>query len=167
MSAPTHDHNHGHAHRHVHAAADATGRIFFLAVSLNLAFVAIEVGAGLYANSLALLADAGHNFGDVIGLVLSWVALVLSRRKPSERLTYGLRGSTILAALANAMLLLVAVGGIVWEAVRRLGEPAAVSGPTMIGVAAAGVLINGATALMLMKGGKHDLNVRGAFLHMV
>ena len=129
--------------------------------------MAIEVGAGLYANSLALLADAGHNFGDVIGLVLSWVALVLARRKPSERFTYGLRGSTILAALANAMLLLVAVGGIVWEAVRRLGEPAAVSGPTMIGVAAAGVLINGATALMLMRGRKHDLNVRGAYLHMV
>lgn len=164
MSAPTHDHGHAHGHGH---AADATGRIFFIAVALNLAFVAIEVGAGLYANSLALLADAGHNFGDVIGLVLSWVALVLARRKPSERFTYGLRGSTILAALANAMLLLVAVGGIVWEAVRRFGEPAVVSGPTMIGVAAAGVLINGATALMLVRGGKHDLNVRGAFLHMV
>jgi cobalt-zinc-cadmium efflux system protein len=168
MSAPTHDHDHSHAHAHGHGhAADATGRIFFAAVALNLTFVAIEVGAGLYANSLALLADAGHNFGDVIGLVLSWVALLLAKRKPSERLTYGLRGSTILAALANAMLLLVAVGGIVWEAVRRLGEPAAVSGPMMIGVAAAGVLINGATALMLMKGRKHDLNVRGAFLHMV
>ncbi|WP_439627704.1 cation diffusion facilitator family transporter [Gemmata sp.] len=164
MSAHTHDHGRSHGHGHT---ADATGRIFFVAVALNLAFVAIEVGAGLYANSLALLADAGHNFGDVIGLVLSWVALVLSRRKPSERLTYGLRGSTILAALANAMLLLVAVGGILWEAARRLAEPAAVGGPTMIGVAAAGVVINGATALMLMTGGKRDLNVRGAFLHMV
>jgi len=164
MNATPHEHDHGHAHSH---AADATGRVFLVAVGLNLAFVAIEVGAGLYANSLALLADAGHNFGDVIGLVLSWVALVLARRKPSERFTYGLRGTTILAALANAMLLLVAVGGIVWEAVRRLAEPAAVGGPMMIGVAAAGVLINGATALMLMRGGKHDLNVRGAYLHMV
>ena len=168
MNATPHEHDHGHAHGHGHGhAADATGRVFLVAVFLNLAFVVIEVGAGLYANSLALLADAGHNFGDVIGLVLSWIALVLARRKPSERLTYGLRGTTILAALANAMLLLVAVGGIVWEAVRRLAEPTAVSGPMMIGVAAVGVLINGATALMLMRGRKADLNVRGAYLHMV
>lgn len=101
MNAPARDHDHGHAHGHGHYAADATGRAPLVAVVFNLAFVAIEVGAGLYANSLALLADAGHNFGDVIGLVLSWVALVLSRRKPSERFTYGLRGSTILAALGN------------------------------------------------------------------
>ncbi|QDU20995.1 cation diffusion facilitator family transporter [Urbifossiella limnaea] len=163
MNAPPHDHGRAHGH----PAADATGRVFLVAVALNLGFVAVEVAAGLYANSLALLADAGHNFGDVIGLVLSWVALVLARRRPSERLTYGLRGSTILAALGNAMLLLVAVGGIVWEAVCRLGEPVAVGGPTMIGVAAAGVLINGATALMLMRGRQADLNVRGAYLHMV
>jgi cobalt-zinc-cadmium efflux system protein len=168
MNAPPHEHDYGHAHGHGHGhAADATGRVFLVAVALNLGFVAIEVGAGVYANSLALLADAGHNFGDVLGLVLSWVALVLTRRKPSGRFTYGLRGSTILAALANAMLLLVAVGGIVWEAVRRLAEPAAASGPMMIGVAAAGVLINGATALRLMRGRTHDLNVRGAYLHMV
>jgi cobalt-zinc-cadmium efflux system protein len=162
MNAP---HDHGHVHSAL--APDAMGRVFLVAVALNLAFVAIEVAAGLYADSLALLADAGHNFGDVIGLVLAWTALVLAKRRPSERFTFGLRGSTILAALGNAMLLLVAVGGIVWEAVRRLGEPSAVGSPTVIGVAAAGVLINGATALMLMRGRKADLNVRGAYLHMV
>lgn len=155
MNAPPRDRGH---------AADATGRVYLVAVALNLGFVAVEVGAGLYADSLAPLADAGHNFGDVNGLVLSWVALVQSRRKPSDRFTYGLRGSTILAALGNAMLLLVAVGGIEWEAVRRLAEPAAFGGPTIIGVAAAGVLINGATALMLLKGRTHDLNVRGVHL---
>jgi len=162
MNVPPRHHDHGSSH-----AADVTGRVFLVAVVLNLGFVAIEIAAGLYANSLALLADAGHNFSDVIGLLMAWFALVLTKRPPSPRFTFGLRGSTILAALANAMLLLVAVGGIAWEAVRRISEPADVSGPLMIGVAAAGVLINGATALMLMKGRQNDLNVRGAFLHMV
>jgi cobalt-zinc-cadmium efflux system protein len=155
------------SHDHQHAVADTSSRAFAVGVTLNLAFVFVEVGFGLYANSLALLADAGHNFSDVIGLLAAWGALLLARRLPSPRFTYGLRGSTILAALANAMLLLIAVGGISWEAIRRFAEPAAVNEPVMIWVALAGVVVNVATALMLMKGREHDLNLRGAFLHMV
>ena len=156
-----------HEHTHHHAAINTTSRAFAVGVALNLAFVVIEVGFGLHAHSLSLLADAGHNFSDVIGLLFAWGALTLSKRTPSERYTYGLRSSTILAALANAMLLLIAVGGIVWEALHRLAEPAAVSEMMMIWVAAVGVVINVATALMLMKGRNSDINLRGAFLHMV
>ena len=119
------------------------------------------------ANSLALLADAGHNFSDVIGLLIAWGALALAKRKPSARFTYGLRSSTIMAAAVNAMILLVAVGGIVWEGAHRLSAPQAVSGDTIIWVALLGMLINAGTALMLRQGSKNDINVRGAFLHMV
>ncbi len=126
----------------------------------------VEVFYGLTANSLALLADAGHNFGDVLGLLLAWGATALAARSPSARLTYGLRGSTILAAMANAMLLLMAVGVIGWEAIGRLSSPEAVAGTTVIWVALAGVAINGATALMFMKGADADLNVRAAYWHM-
>lgn len=156
-----------HNHSYDHAAGDTTSRAFAVGVGLNLAFVVIEVVFGLRANSLSLLADAGHNFSDVIGLLVAWGALVLAKRMPTERFTYGLRSSTILAALVNAMLLLIAVGGIVWEALRRFHQPAPVSEMTMIWVAAVGVVINAVTALMLMNGREHDLNLRGAFLHMV
>ncbi|MBI1285927.1 MAG: cation diffusion facilitator family transporter [Thiobacillus sp.] len=156
-----------HVHSHDHTSIDTTSRAFAVGVTLNLAFVAIEAGFGVWADSLALLADAGHNFSDVIGLLAAWGAMMLARRQPSKRFTYGLRGSTILAALANVMLLLIAVGGISWEAFQRFNEPAAVNEPVMIWVALAGVVINVATALLFMKGSQHDLNQRGAFLHMV
>ena len=160
----THHHDH---HHHSHDSIDPTQRAFAVGVILNLIFVAVELFFGFQANSLALLADAGHNFSDVIGLLIAWGALLLSKRKPSSRFTYGLRSSTILAALANAMLLLVAVGGIIWEASHRLFTPEMVSGNTMIWVALLGVIINTGTALMLQQGSKIDMNVRGAFLHMV
>ena len=155
-----------HAH-HDHAEFDPTQRAFAAGVTLNLIFVAVELFFGFWANSLALLADAGHNFSDVIGLLIAWGALALAKRKPSSRFTYGLRSSTIMAALANAMILLVAVGGIVWEGAHRLAAPEQVSGSTMVWVALLGVFINTGTALMLQRGSKHDINVRGAYLHML
>ena len=159
--------NHHHHGSHTHHAFDPTQRAFAVGVVLNLVFVVVEVYFGFMANSLALLADAGHNFSDVIGLLIAWGAIALAKRKPSARFTYGLRSSTIMAALINAMILLVAVGGIVWEGVHRLSAPEAVNGSTMIWVALLGVLINLGTAFMLQHGSKHDINVRGAFLHMV
>jgi cobalt-zinc-cadmium efflux system protein len=158
-------HTHNHAHHH-HPHADRLGRAFALGIALNFAFVAIEVVCGLMANSLALVADAAHNFSDVIGLVLAWGASTLARRPPSARFTYGLRGSTILAALANSMLLLVVTGGIAWEAMLRVNSPAMVNDQLMIVVAIAGIFINGGTALLFMADRKTDLNVRGAYLHM-
>jgi cobalt-zinc-cadmium efflux system protein len=160
-----HAHRHGHGHSHRHAPVDPT-RVFAIGVALNLAFVFAEVGFGIWADSLALLADAGHNFSDVVGLLFAWGAAALASRRPSTRFTYGLRGSTILAALGNAMLLLLATGGIVWEAIRRFAEPAHVASVTVIWVAAAGVVVNLATTLMFVRGRKTDLNMRGAFLHM-
>ena len=137
-----------------------------IGVGLNTVFVAVEIGAALAGGSLALLADAGHNAGDVVGLLLAWGASRLARRPPTPRYTWGFRRSTIYAALGNAVLLLVACGGIAWEAVHRLREPVPVAGPTMIVVAAVGVAINTLTALMFLRGSAHDANVRGAFLHM-
>lgn len=156
---------HGHDH-HGHAAGKAISPAFAIAALLNIAFVAVEAAFGFYSDSLALLADAGHNLSDVLGLLLAWGAAYLSRQPPSQRRTYGLGRTTILAALLNAILLLLAVGAIGWEAVQRLREPAAVMPAAMIAVAACGVVINTATALLFLKG-QHDLNVRGAFLHMV
>ncbi len=153
----------GHRHRPPHDA----GRAFAIGVALNLAFLALEATAGLFAHSLALLADAGHNLGDVLGLLLAWGAGRLALLPPSPRRTYGLRRTTILAALANAILLLVAIGAIGLEAVRRLAHPGPVASGPMIAVAAAGVVVNGATALLFREGRRRDLNVRGAFLHMV
>ncbi|MHB1678443.1 MAG: cation diffusion facilitator family transporter [Sulfuriferula sp.] len=160
-------HNHHHHHGHEHSAPDASNRMFAISIALNLLFVFIEVGFGFYADSLSLLADAGHNFSDVIGLFAAWAAMILARRLPSPKFTYGLRSSTILAALANTMLLLIAVGSVSWEAIRRLGEPAIVNEHVMIWVALAGVVVNGVTALLLMRGREHDINQRGAFLHML
>ena len=160
----SHDH-HGHSHSHAHAAPDY-GRAFAVGIALNLAYVVAEAGYGLAAGSLALLADAGHNLGDVLGLGLSWGAAMLGRRGPSVRFTYGLRSSSILAALANAVILLVVTGGIVWEALWRLGHPVAVAGGIVAGVAAAGIAVNGITALLFVRGRRLDLNLRSAFLHM-
>jgi cobalt-zinc-cadmium efflux system protein len=139
---------------------------FAIGVSLNFAFVVLEVVFGFFAHSLALIADAGHNMSDVLGLLLAWAAGALSQRAPTERRTYGLKSSSILAALFNAILLLVAVGGIAWEAVRRLGQPAEVAGKTIIWVSAIGIIVNAVTALMFFSGRKRDLNIRGAFMHM-
>jgi len=171
--AHDHDHHdHGHSHRHGHAAghhhhAPANmGRAFAIGVVLNTAFVAAEVAAGLWTGSLALLADAGHNLSDVLSLLLAWGATVLARRAPAGRRTYGLRKATILASLGNAILLLVAVGAIVSEAVRRLGHPTPMDTDIVILTASLGVVINGATAMLFMRGSHDDLNVRGAFLHM-
>jgi cobalt-zinc-cadmium efflux system protein len=135
-------------------------------VALNVGFVLVEAVYGVVAHSLALLADAGHNLSDVAGLLLAWGAMYLSRRKPTRRRTYGLRRSSILAALGNAVLLLVAVGAIAWEAILRLGHPAPVAGGTVMAVAGLGIVVNGVTALLFMAGRKRDVNVEGAFLHM-
>jgi len=162
MHAHSHDHDHQHQHHHPHS----TGRAFAISIGLNLIFVVVEWAYGVMANSLALIADATHNFGDVMGLVLAWGAMALARRPPSARFTYGLRGSTILAALGNAMLLLVATGGIAWEAIRRFDSTGAINETVMIWVAVLGVLINTGTAMLFLRGSKSDLNVRGAYLHM-
>ena len=167
--AHDHAHDHGHAHGHGHSHAHhlpADNRAFVIGIGLNVAFVIIEAGYGLAADSLALLADAGHNLGDVFGLLLAWGALHLSRRAPSARRTYGWGGSSILAALANAVILLVAVGGIAWEAIQRFAHPQPTAGGTVIVVAAIGIAINTGTALLFLAGRKRDLNLRGAFLHM-
>jgi cobalt-zinc-cadmium efflux system protein len=149
-----------------HGHAPGFSSAFAIGVILNLLFVTLEVVFGLLAHSLALIADAGHNLSDVIGLVLAWAASALSQRAPTERRTYGLRSSTILAALFNAILLLVAVGAIIWEAIRRLATPPSVAGATMIWIAVAGIVVNAATALMFVSGLKRDLNIRAAFMHM-
>jgi cobalt-zinc-cadmium efflux system protein len=162
-----HDHSHhGHGHHHHHHPVPGHGRAFALAIGLNSAFVVIEFVYGFLANSTALMADAGHNLSDVLGLVLAWGAAVLAKRAPSPRYTYGLRSSSILAALANALLLLLACGAIAWEALHRFAAPPAVEGVTVSIVAAIGVAINGFSAWLFMAGSKGDLNVRGAYLHM-
>jgi cobalt-zinc-cadmium efflux system protein len=143
------------------------GRAFALTTALNLALVVVQVVYGLIADSMALLADAGHNFGDAIGLILAWIAYTLGRVRATERFTYGFRSASILSAFANAILLLVATGAIVWEALRRFSEPPEVAGVTVMIVAGAGIVINGLSAWILMAGQKHDLNIRGAFLHLV
>ena len=150
----------------MHAPA-SFGTAFAIGIGLNLTFVAVEFGYGVLANSVALMADAGHNLSDVLGLVIAWMASVLTRRAPSSRYTYGLGGSSILAALFNAMLLLVAVGAIAWEAVLRLFHPEPVASGTVMIVAAVGIVVNGVTAALFASGRKGDLNIRGAFLHMI
>jgi cobalt-zinc-cadmium efflux system protein len=162
MAQPDQHHQHGHSH-----GPPDYGRAFAIGIALNLAYVAAEATFGVLAGSLALLADAGHNLGDVLGLALSWGAALLSRREPSQRFTYGLRSSSILAALANAIILLVVTGGIAWEALSRLAQPVAVDGGIVAWVAAAGILVNGVTALLFVRGRKRDLNVKSAFLHMM
>jgi cobalt-zinc-cadmium efflux system protein len=161
-------HDDGHVHGHVgHShAPDRFGFAFAAGVTLNTVFVIAELAFGHVANSLALISDAIHNFSDVIALLLAWGATWLAGRQPTQRHTYGYRRASILAALFNAGLLFVAVGGIAVEAINRIQEPAAVAGWTVVVVAALGIIINGATALLFMRGRHSDLNIRGAYLHM-
>ena len=177
-----HDHDgHDHAHRHddaaghdhhdhggaghVHAPA-SFGKAFTIGITLNTALVVAEAVYGYLGNSTALMADAGHNLSDVFGLLVAWAASLASKRAPSGRFTYGLRGSSILAALANAVFLLVATGAIGWESIQRFRDPEPVAGVTVMVVAAIGIFVNGATALLFARGRKGDINIQGAFLHM-
>ena len=168
MSAE-HGHHHGHHHGHGHSHGEGTprGAGFATAVAFNLGFVLVEVAAGLISGSMALIADAGHNFSDVLSLLLAWGASILAARPPSERFTYGLKSSSILAAIANAALLWVALGAILVETVRRFSDPEPVEGATMIVVAAVGILINGLSALIFARGSKTDINLRAAFQHLL
>lgn len=162
-----HDHaHHGHGHNHHHHPPAAYDRAFALGVALNLGFVFVEAFYGWMADSLALLADAGHNLSDVAGLLLAWAASAAARLLPTHRRTYGWARASIWAALANGVLLLVAMGALGLEALRRLHTPEPVAGWTVIVVALAGVAVNGVTALLFLSGSKEDLNIRGAFLHM-
>jgi len=181
--AHSHGHDHGHSHGHAHGHAGATlqstppghhghahstnhGLAFAVAVGLNLAFVVIEAVFGWLSNSLSLIADAGHNFGDVLGLVLAWVATVLVKQLPTRRRTYGLSRSSILAAVANALLLIFASGAIAFEAIARLRAPPPVASNIVLIVAAIGIAVNGISAWLFARGSQSDLNVRGAFLHL-
>jgi cobalt-zinc-cadmium efflux system protein len=165
-----HDHEHGHDHDHGlggHSHAPASfGKAFAIGVALNAGFVVLEVVFGVLGHSVALLADAGHNLSDVLGLVVAWIASILIKRAPTPRFTYGLGGSSILAALFNAVFLLVVIGGLSWEAIGRLFHPEPVAGGTVMIVAAAGIVINGVCAWLFASGRKGDINIRGAFTHM-
>ena len=158
------EHGHGAA-GHLHAPV-SYNRAFAIGVALNLTFVFIEGAFGLLVGSLALLADAGHNLSDVFGLLLAWGAAILTQRRPTYRRTYGLKKSSIMAALVNAMMIFVVVGAITWEALRRFGDPQPVAETTVMVVAAIGAVVNAATALLFMSGRKGDINVHGAFMHM-
>lgn len=171
-SEPDHHHGRGHAHGHAHGhghvhAPKSFGRAFAVGIALNAGFVAVEAGYGFASGSMSLLADAGHNLSDVLGLCVAWAASVLVKRRPSARFTYGLRGSSILAALFNAVFLLLATGAIAWEAVARLVAPEPVAGLTVMVVAGIGIAINGATAWLFASGQGADINIRGAYLHML
>lgn len=155
----------GHHDHHSHRPTDF-GREFAIGIALNLSFIAVETVYGFVANSMSLLADAGHNLSDVLGLVLAWAGAVMAKRAPSPRFTYGLKKAPILAALANSLFLLIAVGAIGAEAIRRLFHPSVTQGSTVTAVAAVGIVINGATALLFARGREHDINIRGAYLHM-
>ncbi len=159
----SHSHSHGHDHHHVPLDH---GRAFAVGVVLNAAFVVVEATFGFLSGSMALVADAGHNLSDVLALLIAWGASIAARRPPTARFTWGLKSSTILAALANAVLLLIAIGAILIETIDRLIDPVELQGQTMVWVASVGIVINTATALMFMRGRKHDINIRGAFLHM-
>ena len=160
-----HDHAHHGGQGHVHAPANF-GKAFAIGIALNAGFVVLEVVYGALSNSVALLADAGHNMSDVLGLGVAWTAAVLTKRPPTQRFTYGLGGTSILAALFNATFLLVIIGGLSREAIGRFWNPQPVSGKTVMIVAAVGILINGVSAWLFASGHKGDLNIRGAFLHM-
>lgn len=162
-----HAHHHGHDHHHHHHAQPDGSGAFVLAMVLNGGFLVLEFVYGWLSNSTALLADAGHNLSDVLGLLLSWAAIGLSKREPTERFTYGWRSSSILAALFNAVILLLACGAIGWEALSRFANPEPVASVTVMVVAGLGIAINGFSAWLFSKGQQHDLNVRSAYLHMV
>lgn len=174
MADHHHDHDHGHSHGHSHGhdhshhhVPDDFGRAFAIGTVLNIGIVILQAVYGVLAHSTALLADAGHNLSDVLSLVVAWGAASLARRGASARFTYGLKGSSILAALFNALFLLIVLGGIAWEAIRRFSEPQAVDGATVMVIAAVGILVNGLTAMLFARGRHGDINIRGAFLHMV
>ncbi|MDE8344853.1 MAG: cation diffusion facilitator family transporter [Acidocella sp.] len=159
-----HDHHSHHDHHHVPATF---GSAFAIGIALNLAYLVGEVFYGIFAHSLALLADAGHNAGDVLGLATAWAASIMVKLRPSRRYTYGLRRTSILAALGNAIMLLIITGAIAWEGVLRLLHPEPTGGVVIMAVAAIGIFINGATALLFMAGRKDDINIKGAFTHML
>lgn len=163
-----HDHGHGHAHGHGHSHAPANfDRAFAIGITINILYVLGEATAGLWTGSVALLADAGHNLSDVLGLAVAWGGATLARTRPTKRFTYGLKGSTILAALANALLLMIALGAIVLEAAQRFNAPPPLAGLTVSAVAGLGIVVNAVTA-WLFAGGRHgDVNIRGAYLHML
>jgi len=155
------EHNHSHSH-------DMNlGNAFKIGISINIVFIVVEAAYGFFSNSMALVADAGHNLSDVLALVFSWIAVILSQRKPTLKFTYGFRRSTILIALLNTILLLAAVAFIVWETIERLGKPLEINSNSVITVAAIGIAVNGFTAWLFMKGKKHDLNIRSAFVHFI
>ena len=155
------EHNHSHSH-------DMTlGNAFKIGTSINIVLIVVEAAYGFFSNSMALVADAGHNLSDVLALVFSWIAVILSQRKPTLKFTYGFRRSTILIALLNTILLLAAVAFIVWETIQRLGKPLEINSNSVITVAAIGIAVNGFTAWLFMKGKKHDLNIRSAFVHFI
>jgi cobalt-zinc-cadmium efflux system protein len=165
---PGHRHGHGHGHEHGGGRHKAGfGGALALGLALNLGFVAVEAAYGVIANSVALIADAGHNLGDALGLAIALTASILAQRRPSHRYTYGLRSSSILAALFNAIVLLITVGGIIVEAINRLVAPAPVASRTVMAVAAIGIVVNGASALLFQSGRHGDLNIRAAFQHML
>ena len=159
-------HGHSHAGHNHHQPPTSFSQAFAIGLVLNVGFVGLEVVFGLLAHSISLLADAGHNLSDVLGLVLAWGASLLARRQPSSRYTYGWRRSSILAAFLNAIFLLVVTGGIAWESIQRFSKSDDVNGQMVMIIAAIGILINTITALMFMSGRKHDLNIRAAFTHM-
>ncbi len=154
-------------HNHSHSNDINLGNAFKIGISLNIIYIIIEASYGFFSNSMALVADAGHNLSDVLALVFSWVAVILSQRKPTLKFTYGFRRSTILIALLNTVLLLAAVAFIVWETIQRIDNPIEINSNSVIIVAAIGIVINGFTAWLFMKGKKHDLNIRSAFVHFV
>ena len=154
------------AHAHHHHAPGRIGRAFAIGIGLNTAFVVIETIYGFYANSMALIADAGHNLSDVLGLIVAWAGAMMARTSATPRFTYGLKKASILSALINSLFLLVAVGAIGAEAVRRLFHPSSTDGKYVVAVAAIGIVVNGLTALLFSKGRQHDINIQGAFLHM-
>ncbi|MGO4379144.1 cation diffusion facilitator family transporter [Pseudoduganella sp. RAF19] len=167
MSGHHHHHGHGHDHGHHHHHGEVShGKAFAIAIALNAIFVAVEFFYGFLANSTALMADAGHNLSDVLGLALAWAAAILAARKPSPRYTYGLRSTSMLAALVNSMLLMAACGAIAWGAAQQLLHPVPVQGLTVSVVAGVGILVNGVSAWMFMAGSKDDINIRGAYLHL-
>lgn len=160
-------HEHGHQHHHAHAPSARPDRRYTIAIALNLTFVIVEAAAGFFANSTALLSDATHNLSDVLGLALAGGAAWLARQNAGQQRTYGFSKATILAALANALVLMIACGGLLWEASIRLFSPEPAQPVFIMAVAAVGVLINGATAMLFLAGRKEDVNVRGAYLHML
>ena len=167
-----HDHNHDHDHHdqghghHHHGPVNPQSRSFQIAIALNTVFVGVEFAYGTMANSTALMADAGHNLSDVLALVLAMAAGILSRRMPTDRYTYGLRSTSILASLINAMVLLMVCGAIAWEAVQRLAQAPEVATASVMAVAALGIVINGISAWLVVKDSAKDINIRGAYLHM-